>query len=79
MMSKPDFRYQFGTRVAADLKRATWHPALRRHEHGTGQCAERGNLYVDVNRKGTSHRKARPKVEKLRTGAETSIVVVKLL
>ena len=78
-MSKPDFHYQSGIRVTADLKWVARHPALRRHERGTGQCAERGNLYIDANRKGTSYRKARPKVEKMCTGAETSVVVMKLL
>jgi len=78
-MSKPGFHYQPGTRVTADLKRVAWHPALRRHERGAGQRAERGNLHADENRKGASHRKTRPKIEKLSAGAETPVVVRKLL
>ena len=38
--------------------------ALRWHEHVLGFCVKHGNLQTNENRKGTSHRKARPKVEK---------------
>nr|WP_288884578.1 hypothetical protein [uncultured Blautia sp.] len=40
---------------------------------------KRGNLYHNGNRKGTSHRKVRLKVERYGIGAETSVVVPKLL
>ncbi|MGD9577827.1 MAG: hypothetical protein AB7Y74_06210 [Syntrophorhabdus sp.] len=40
---------------------------------------ERRNLGTDENRKGTSHRKARLKVEMQCTGAEMSVVVMKFL
>jgi hypothetical protein len=44
-----------------------------------GFCAKHGNLQKDGNRKGASHRKARPKVEKRSVGAESFVVVLKLL
>ena len=78
-MSKPGFHYQTGTRAAADLMLAVRHPALRWHERGAGRCTERGNLRADDNRKGTNHRKMRPKVEKLHAGAEVPVVVRKPL
>jgi hypothetical protein len=40
---------------------------------------QRGNLYYNANRKSASHRKVRLKVEMCDTGAETSVVVMKLL
>lgn len=45
----------------------------------TGFCVYRRNLQVDENRKGASHRKARPKVEKRLAGAEMSVVAMKAL
>jgi len=44
-----------------------------------GFGVERRNLGTDGNRKGTSHRKARPKVEMQCTGAEMLVVVMKFL
>lgn len=44
-----------------------------------GFRVKHGNLWNDVNRKGTSHRKARLKVERLSTGAEPFVVALKLL
>ena len=40
---------------------------------------QRGNLYHNANRKSTNHRKVRLKVEMSDTGAETLVVVMKLL
>lgn len=45
----------------------------------TGAIVQRGNLYDNANRKSTSHRKARPKVEMCDTGAETLVLVMKVL
>lgn len=44
-----------------------------------GAYVKRGNLYHNENRKGTSHRTARPKVEMCDIGAETFVVVMKVL
>ena len=52
---------------------------LRWHEDILGAYVKRGNLYHNVNRKGASHRKARPKVEMYGIGAETFVVVMKVL
>ncbi len=76
-MSKPAGLHSAGIRIELILMMAIRHPALRWHEHETGLYAERGNLGTDDNRKGTSHRKARPKVEKLCTGTEILVVVMK--
>lgn len=53
--------------------------ALRWHEHVLGFCVKHGNLQTNENRKGTSHRKTRPKVEKWTVGAESFVVVMKSL
>lgn len=49
---------------------------LRRHERISGTDVEHGNQWHGENRKGASHRKARPKVEIRDAGAEISVVVM---
>jgi len=58
---------------------ATQQTVLRWHERISGTDAKHGNLCHNANRKGTSHRKARLKVETNGVGAETSVVVMKML
>jgi hypothetical protein len=45
----------------------------------TGFYVYRRNLQADGNRKGASHRKARPKVERRLAGAEMFVVAKKAL
>lgn len=52
---------------------------LRWHEHILGAYVKRGNLDCNDNRKGTSHRKARPKVERYSIGTEIFVVMMKVL
>ena len=57
--------------------RPTWHPALRRREHGSGSGMEPWNLSLRWQGKGTSGATARPRVPIRSTGAEQPVVVMK--
>ena len=50
----------------------------RRHELDMGISVKRVNLEVDVKRKGTSVRSTRPEVSMPPSGADCSVVVMKL-